>query len=80
MVFVDLQQQLLIVAQVQPLLQRMQKLVPVSPEYVISLVSLPHRIAPSSRPFYSRTSASTSRRMPPLTALATPSNAVESLR
>ena len=47
MVLVDLKQELLIRAQVDPLEQGMQKAIPVSPEHMISLIiSWPQRITP----------------------------------
>jgi hypothetical protein len=48
MVLVDFEKELLIAAQLQPSLQRMQQLIPICSEYVVRLMWLPlsQRIAP----------------------------------
>lgn len=47
MILIDFEQQFLVRTEVDPLLQRVQELIPVGPEYVICLVvSLPQRITP----------------------------------
>ena len=47
MVLVDFKQQHVIGTQIDPLLQRVQELIPISPEYMICLmISLPQQIAP----------------------------------
>ena len=55
MILVNLEQQHVIGMQIDPLQQRVQKLVAVSPQYVrcLMMILLPQRISPSLRPVYS---------------------------